>query len=86
MKELFKCIEAKENIKIINNICIEGVEEMLSRAIENSNIEDIEPIITPSGTIIYIVPADIPTEKINKKYPKLTTLDLGECEKKLKSE
>ena len=86
MDELFKCIDPPENTKIINMICIQGIDEMLSNVIENSDIKNIEPIITPSGTTINIVPAEISTEVLNEKYPEITTVDLGECGEKLKSE
>ena len=86
MDELFKCIDPPENTKIINMICIQGIEEMLSNVIQNSDIENLEPIITPSGTIINIVPAEISIEALNEKYPEITTVDLGECGEKLKSE
>ena len=83
LKELVECIDITENMKVFNNICITGIDRIVNNFITNDNSEEIKPISTPSGTIIYGYPLNISQETLIEKNPNLTYIDLGNCKYKL---
>ena len=78
--DLAKCVDVKPNIKVYNQICIEGIDELIEM-LENN--EDLDPI-SKTGVTINVFPADITLKEFIEKYPNLTYVDLGECKNKLK--
>ena len=78
-KDLAKCVDVKPNIKVYNQICIEGIDKL----IENLDDNDLIPITTESGIAINAFSADASMENLIKKNPDLTFVDLGDCKKKL---
>ena len=83
LKELVECLDITENMKVFNNICITGIDRIVDNFITNDNSEEIKPISTPSGTIIYDYPLNISQETLIEKNPNLTYIDLGNCKYKL---
>ena len=70
-------------MKVFNNICFTGIDRIVNNFITNDNSEEIKPISTPSGTIIYGYPLNISQETLIEKNPNLTYIDLGNCKYKL---
>ena len=81
-KDLAKCIDFKQDMKIYNYICIDKIDELLEK-LEDGD-EDLAPIVTPSGVVLNIFSADESMEDFIEKYPNLTFVDLGECKDKIK--
>ena len=79
-KDLAKCVDVRPNIKVYNQICIEGIDKLINNLDDN----DLIPITTDSGTAINAFSADASMENLIKKNPSLTFVDLGECKNKLK--
>ena len=77
-EDLSKCVDIKENMKIINDICFEGFEEILK------NIENFKPATYSSGITIHLFSLDENIDKLIKSYPNLTFVDFGECKDNLK--
>ena len=82
-KELVNCVDYKNNMKIYNSICIEGIREYVKTLESIENDDDIIPIITPSGVVLNAFSSEADIEKLIDKYPNLTFVDLGECKDKL---
>ena len=59
-KYLVKCVDIKPTMKIYNQICIEGFEEL----IQNLDQEEISPIITPSGVVLSAFSSDSSIKKL----------------------
>ena len=78
--ELVQCVDYKNNMKIYNEICIEGIKEYVQTLEYIQNDDDIIPIITPSGVVLNAVPSDASIDKLIDKYPNFTFVDLCECE------
>ena len=79
-QDLAKCIDIRPNIKVYNEICIEGINEL----IQNLEEDEVVPIMTSSGIAISAFSADASMEELIQKYPSLSFVDLGECKDKLK--
>ena len=77
-EDLTKCVDIKKNMKIINGICFEGLEEIVK------NIENFEPITSSCGITINIFPLDKSIDELIKSNYNLTFVDFGECSDKLK--
>ena len=86
LDELVNCINVTENIKVYNGICIEGINELISKIVTYDNYTKIKPVITPSGTILNTYPTEVSKDDLIKNFPNLTHVYLGECENKLKEE
>ena len=89
MKELVNCVDATDNIKVYNGICIEGVQELINNIIisnDDDNYTNLQPIQTSSGTTVNAYPSELPADTLIQKYPNLTYIYLGDCEEKLKAE
>ena len=86
LNELINCINVTDNMKVYNGICIEGINELISKIVSNDNYTEIKPIFTPSGTIINTYPTEASKDDLISNFPNLTYVDLGECEDKLKEE
>ena len=80
-KDLSKCVDITPTMKIYNEICIEGINEL----IQNLDDEDLLPIFTSSGVSVSAFSSDASMENLIKQYPNLTFVDLGECKNKLKN-
>ena len=83
LKELINCVDVTDNIKVYNNICIEGINEMITKIIINDNYTNIKPIQTPSGISINAYPSEISEDIYIENFPKLTYVELGNCKNKL---
>ena len=78
-KDLAKCIDIKPNTKVVNQICINGIEELIG----NLEDDEIEPIISSSGVSISAFSTEASIEVLIEKYPELTFVDLEDCKEKL---
>ena len=80
-KDLAKCVDVRANMKIYNQICIEGIEKL----VENLDDNNLAPIFIDSGVSLRAFPTYASMQNLIKKYPNLTYVDLGDCENKLKN-
>ena len=77
--EFRKCINIKPNMKVFNDICFEGIEEIVQ------NIENMEPINNPSGVTINGYNSEEKIDKLIQKYSNLTYIYLENSVDTLKS-
>ena len=74
------CITIKENVKVINGICIEDITDNINNIIDNSR----EPIVEKSGVIISGYYSNKTVDELINQNENSTHVNLGECEYLLK--
>ena len=83
IKDLSKCVDYKYTMKIYNEICIEGIDDLVKSIYYFEDINEIETIMTPSGVSLSAYCSDASLEVLMKKYPNLTYVNLATCKNKL---
>ena len=72
-------------MKVYNGICIYGISQIINEINSENNMKTVDSVMTPTGIVLNIYPAKIPKEVLLEENSKITYIDLGDCEEKLKS-
>ena len=75
-EELRKCIDIEPGIKIYDDICFDGLEDILKNVY---NISDMAPINMDSGEVVYGYYSKEDKDDLIRKYSNLTYINIDSC-------